>query len=254
MIERRVFGCSCFAFSASSASSLPQLAKTQRQHDGQRHCTRSHHHATPSTLGTRIIAPCLAPGSQRSGEGSASQRRWDAAEMQPDGGSARIPPLRRLERVMALAAQHRVPCPILDLEAAALELAAGATSGPQPPKANQDIPPPPRREVEPQHISARRSGGGIIPATQTRDVLVCVGVPQPGDSPCARCSSLSLLCSPSRSRSSRVRRSPDFAVRKQVSADTARKLVEACVAYAKARNPIVGVAVVDIAGVLLDMH
>jgi uncharacterized protein GlcG (DUF336 family) len=39
-----------------------------------------------------------------------------------------------------------------------------------------------------------------------------------------------------------------------VSADTARKLVDACLAYAQARNQIVGVAVVDIAGVLIDMH
>ena len=45
-----------------------------------------------------------------------------------------------------------------------------------------------------------------------------------------------------------------FVMRKQVSADTARKLVDACLAYAQARNQIVGVAVVDIAGVLMDMH
>lgn len=45
-----------------------------------------------------------------------------------------------------------------------------------------------------------------------------------------------------------------FIMRKQVSADTARKLVDACVAYSKERNQIVGVAVVDIAGVLMDMH
>ena len=45
-----------------------------------------------------------------------------------------------------------------------------------------------------------------------------------------------------------------FVMRKQVSADTARKLVDACLAYAKERNTIVGVAVVDIAGVLMDMH
>ena len=47
---------------------------------------------------------------------------------------------------------------------------------------------------------------------------------------------------------------PAFIMRKQVSADTARKLVDACLAYAQARNQIVGVAVVDIAGVLMDMH
>jgi glc operon protein GlcG len=47
---------------------------------------------------------------------------------------------------------------------------------------------------------------------------------------------------------------PAYVMRKQVSADTARKLVDACLAYAKERNQIVGVAVVDIAGVLMDMH
>jgi glc operon protein GlcG len=45
-----------------------------------------------------------------------------------------------------------------------------------------------------------------------------------------------------------------FVMRKQVSPDTARKLVDSCLAYAKERNQIVGVAVVDIAGVLMDMH
>ena len=47
---------------------------------------------------------------------------------------------------------------------------------------------------------------------------------------------------------------PAFVERKQVSAAAARKLVDACVAYSQARNSIVGVAVVDIAGVLIDMH
>jgi glc operon protein GlcG len=47
---------------------------------------------------------------------------------------------------------------------------------------------------------------------------------------------------------------PTFVARKQVSADAARKLVDACIAYAQSRNTIVGVAVVDIAGVLIDMH
>jgi len=47
---------------------------------------------------------------------------------------------------------------------------------------------------------------------------------------------------------------PAFVLRKQVSPDTARKLVDACLSYAQARNQIVGVAVVDIAGVLIDMH
>ena len=47
---------------------------------------------------------------------------------------------------------------------------------------------------------------------------------------------------------------PTFVERKQVSAAAARKLVDACIAYAQSRNSIVGVAVVDIAGVLIDMH
>ena len=47
---------------------------------------------------------------------------------------------------------------------------------------------------------------------------------------------------------------PAYVERKQVSAAAARKLVDACVAYSQARNTIVGVAVVDIAGVLIDMH
>jgi glc operon protein GlcG len=47
---------------------------------------------------------------------------------------------------------------------------------------------------------------------------------------------------------------PAYVERKQVSAAAARKLVDACVAYSQARNSIVGVAVVDIAGVLIDMH
>jgi glc operon protein GlcG len=45
-----------------------------------------------------------------------------------------------------------------------------------------------------------------------------------------------------------------FVMRKQISPDTARKLVDTCLGYAKERNQIVGVAVVDIAGVLMDMH
>jgi glc operon protein GlcG len=47
---------------------------------------------------------------------------------------------------------------------------------------------------------------------------------------------------------------PAFSVRKQVSSEAARKLVDACIAYAQARNSIVGVAVVDFAGVVIDMH
>jgi glc operon protein GlcG len=47
---------------------------------------------------------------------------------------------------------------------------------------------------------------------------------------------------------------PAFVLRKQVSPDTARKLVDACLSYAQVRNQIVGVAVVDIAGVLIGMH
>jgi glc operon protein GlcG len=41
---------------------------------------------------------------------------------------------------------------------------------------------------------------------------------------------------------------------KQVSATAARKMVDACVAYAKAHNAKVGVAVVDVAGIPLDAH
>jgi glc operon protein GlcG len=42
--------------------------------------------------------------------------------------------------------------------------------------------------------------------------------------------------------------------RKQVSADAARKMVDACLAFAQQNNIRVGVAVVDIAGVLIDFH
>ena len=47
---------------------------------------------------------------------------------------------------------------------------------------------------------------------------------------------------------------PDFVERKQVSADAARKMVNACLAFAQQNNIRVGVAVVDIAGVLIDFH
>jgi uncharacterized protein GlcG (DUF336 family) len=42
--------------------------------------------------------------------------------------------------------------------------------------------------------------------------------------------------------------------RKQVSAAAARKMVDACLAYAEKNNILVGVAVVDISGVLMDFH
>ena len=42
--------------------------------------------------------------------------------------------------------------------------------------------------------------------------------------------------------------------RKQVSAFAARKMVDACLAYAEKNNILVGVAVVDISGVLIDFH
>jgi glc operon protein GlcG len=42
--------------------------------------------------------------------------------------------------------------------------------------------------------------------------------------------------------------------RKQVSPEAARKMVDACLAYAAQNNIRVGVAVVDIAGVLIDFH
>jgi uncharacterized protein GlcG (DUF336 family) len=47
---------------------------------------------------------------------------------------------------------------------------------------------------------------------------------------------------------------PSFIDRKQVSPATARKLVDACVARAEAQKQIVGCAVVDISGVLVDFH
>ncbi len=47
---------------------------------------------------------------------------------------------------------------------------------------------------------------------------------------------------------------PAFIERKQVSPATAQKLVDACIAHAEQRKEIVGCAVVDIAGVLVDFH
>ena len=47
---------------------------------------------------------------------------------------------------------------------------------------------------------------------------------------------------------------PVYIERKQVSPATARKLVDACVARAEQQRQIVGCAVVDIAGVLVDFH
>lgn len=45
-----------------------------------------------------------------------------------------------------------------------------------------------------------------------------------------------------------------FVERKLISTDAARMIVDACVAFAAERNATVAVAVVDIAGVLLDFH
>ena len=45
-----------------------------------------------------------------------------------------------------------------------------------------------------------------------------------------------------------------FIERKQVSPATARKLVDACIARAEQQKEIVGCAVVDISGVLMDFH
>jgi len=45
-----------------------------------------------------------------------------------------------------------------------------------------------------------------------------------------------------------------FIDRKQVSPATARKLVDACIARAEQQKKIVGCAVVDISGVLVDFH
>jgi glc operon protein GlcG len=42
--------------------------------------------------------------------------------------------------------------------------------------------------------------------------------------------------------------------RKQVSASAARKMVDACLAFAEKNHILVGVAVVDISGVLIDFH
>ena len=47
---------------------------------------------------------------------------------------------------------------------------------------------------------------------------------------------------------------PAFIERKQISPVTARKIVDACIARAEAQKQIVGCAVVDIAGVLVDFH
>ena len=47
---------------------------------------------------------------------------------------------------------------------------------------------------------------------------------------------------------------PTFIERKQVSPQTARKLVDACIARAEQQKQTVGCAVVDIAGVLVDFH
>ena len=47
---------------------------------------------------------------------------------------------------------------------------------------------------------------------------------------------------------------PVYIERKQVSPQTARKLVDACIARAEEQKQIVGCAVVDIAGVLVDFH
>ena len=45
-----------------------------------------------------------------------------------------------------------------------------------------------------------------------------------------------------------------YVERKQVSAAAARKMVDACLAFAEKNHILVGVAVVDIAGVLIDFH
>ena len=45
-----------------------------------------------------------------------------------------------------------------------------------------------------------------------------------------------------------------FVERKLLSTDAARKIVDTCIAFAEERNVTLGVAVVDISGVLLDFH
>jgi glc operon protein GlcG len=47
---------------------------------------------------------------------------------------------------------------------------------------------------------------------------------------------------------------PVYIERKQVSPDAARKMVDACLAFAQQNNIRVGIAVVDVAGVLIDFH
>ena len=45
-----------------------------------------------------------------------------------------------------------------------------------------------------------------------------------------------------------------FFDRKQLTTDAARKIVDTCLAFAAERNAVVGVAVVDMSGVLMDFH
>lgn len=47
---------------------------------------------------------------------------------------------------------------------------------------------------------------------------------------------------------------PAFIERKLLSTDAARKIVDTCVAFAAEHNLTLGVAVVDISGVLMDFH
>ena len=51
-----------------------------------------------------------------------------------------------------------------------------------------------------------------------------------------------------------VAASAQFIARKEISPATARKLVDACIARAEQQKEIVGCAVVDISGVLIDFH
>ena len=45
-----------------------------------------------------------------------------------------------------------------------------------------------------------------------------------------------------------------FFDRKQLTTDAARTIVDTCLAFAAERNAVVGVAVVDMSGVLMDFH
>ena len=65
---------------------------------------------------------------------------------------------------------------------------------------------------------------------------------------------LAAMCALAVSGAGVAAQNANYVERKQVSAAAARKMVDACLAWAKAHNQNVGVAVVDLAGVPLDAH